>query len=300
YRLGVLGMLSTNDDNAPGNQNLLDQVMALKWVQKNIASFGGDASQVTIFGESAGSWSVSAQSISPLAKGLFNKAIGQSGSVAFADVVQSQEMQTANVNTLATLTGCESENTDEVLDCLRTKPYMDLVRPAPLKEDDPPPGIMWVPIFGDSFFPKHPMELLEDDDIQKQLKGIKFIFGVNDIEGYMFTKSDEFMTTFVADKTLENLKNDMQILLMMFLLTPPPSEDNKAMYDGIIDALLDQYLKVSDPTEEDLIVAAARIGGAILLNAPAIRTANKFRDVGADVKFYVLNKAPSHIMKFRP
>ncbi|CAH1785322.1 unnamed protein product, partial [Owenia fusiformis] len=234
------------------------------------------------------------------AKGLFNKVIGQSGSVAFAEVVKPPEIQIASVKALATLTGCESENTDEVLDCLRTKPYMDLVKPAPLKEDDPPPILMWTPISGDSFFPKHPMELLEDEDTHKQLKGIKFIFGVNDIEAYMLTKADLFMRTFSSEKTLTNLKNDVQMLLMMFLHTPPPSEDNKAMYDGIIDALLDHYLKVSDPTEEDLIVTAARIGGGILLQAPPIRTANKFREIGADVKFYVLNKGPSHFMNFRP
>lgn len=70
YRLG---------ENAAGNLNILDQIKALEWISKNIAEFGGDPSNVTIFGQSAGGMSVRTLLISPLAKGLFAKAIIQSG-----------------------------------------------------------------------------------------------------------------------------------------------------------------------------------------------------------------------------
>lgn len=70
YRLG---------ENAAGNLNILDQIKALEWINKNIAQFGGDPSNVTIFGQSAGGMSVRTLLISPLAKGLFAKAIIQSG-----------------------------------------------------------------------------------------------------------------------------------------------------------------------------------------------------------------------------
>jgi para-nitrobenzyl esterase len=89
YRLGAMGYmahpaLSAADPNGvSGNYGTLDQIAALKWVKKNISAFGGDPDNVTIFGESAGAWSVTELMASPLAKGLFHKAIGQSGSSSY-------------------------------------------------------------------------------------------------------------------------------------------------------------------------------------------------------------------------
>jgi para-nitrobenzyl esterase len=85
YRLGVFGFLShpelTRESrvNSSGNYGLMDQIAGLRWVKKNIAAFGGDPQKVTIAGESAGSLSVSALMASPLASGLFQGAIGESG-----------------------------------------------------------------------------------------------------------------------------------------------------------------------------------------------------------------------------
>ena len=84
YRLGALGFLAhpalsaESDSSVTGNYGFLDQVAALEWVQRNISKFGGDPDNVTIFGESAGGTSVHALLVSPLAKGLFHRAIAQS------------------------------------------------------------------------------------------------------------------------------------------------------------------------------------------------------------------------------
>jgi para-nitrobenzyl esterase len=84
YRLGVFGFLATSNhaheaNGAAGNYGLMDMVAALQWVKANIRNFGGDPDNVTIFGESAGSFAVSTLMASPQARGLFHKAIGESG-----------------------------------------------------------------------------------------------------------------------------------------------------------------------------------------------------------------------------
>ena len=81
YRLGIFGFLAFEDPSlgVPGNAGLKDQVMALKWVQKNIHNFGGDPNNVTIFGESAGGASCHLLMLSPMARGLFHRCIAQSG-----------------------------------------------------------------------------------------------------------------------------------------------------------------------------------------------------------------------------
>jgi len=91
YRLGVFGFLATKvlvseGGGHAGNYGLMDMVAALGWVKRNIAGFGGDASNVTIFGESAGSFAVSTLLAAPDARGLFSKAIGESGA-AFTDAL---------------------------------------------------------------------------------------------------------------------------------------------------------------------------------------------------------------------
>ena len=83
YRLGIFGFLTLGNDEISGNQGIWDQVEALKWVQRNIANFGGNSEKVTIFGCSAGGWSVSSLLASHQARRLFSAAIVQSGPLEF-------------------------------------------------------------------------------------------------------------------------------------------------------------------------------------------------------------------------
>ena len=117
YRVGPFGFmahpdLSKEQNNASGNYGLMDQIAALQWIQHNISAFGGDPNQVTIAGQSAGSMSVNCLVASPLAKGLFHRAIAQSGgmlanrlSTSLSDAEKMGEtfQKKANANNLAEL-----------------------------------------------------------------------------------------------------------------------------------------------------------------------------------------------------
>lgn len=101
YRLGILGFLAHPELSAEsslkvsGNYGILDQIAALKWVKENIAAFGGDPNNVTIAGQSAGALSVNMLVVSPLAKGLFHKAIAQSGGMFGKELSLGQTLQAA-------------------------------------------------------------------------------------------------------------------------------------------------------------------------------------------------------------
>lgn len=129
YRLGIFGFFSypeltkESGRNASGNYGLLDQTAALEWVRANIAAFGGNPSNVTIFGESAGSMSVNSQVTTPLAKGLFKQAIGESGgvfgfSMPFQSVAASEQVGQKFAQELgaASLKDLRAKSAQELLD----------------------------------------------------------------------------------------------------------------------------------------------------------------------------------------
>src|SRR5579864_1965522 len=121
YRLGIFGffahpaLTAESEHHASGNYGLEDQIAALKWVKKNIEAFGGDPKNVTIFGESAGSWAVNALMASPLAKGLFERVIGESGA-SFSPIKGLSESEKAG------------EKLDPSIQSLRAKPAEELVK----------------------------------------------------------------------------------------------------------------------------------------------------------------------------
>ncbi|XP_005345574.2 acylcarnitine hydrolase-like [Microtus ochrogaster] len=125
YRLGVLGFFSTGDQHARGNWGFLDQVAALRWVQQNIAHFGGNPDQVTIFGESAGGTSVSFHVVSPMSRGLFHRAIMQSG-VALLPLLISNTSEII-FTMVAKLSGCATSNSKALVHCLRDKSEAEIL-----------------------------------------------------------------------------------------------------------------------------------------------------------------------------
>ncbi|XP_071439111.1 esterase E4-like [Hetaerina americana] len=187
YRLGALGFLSTGDEVVPGNNGLKDQVMALKWVKANIALFGGDPIRITIFGNSAGAASVHFHLLSPLSKGLFNRAISQSGSAlnpwAFTNEAPKHTLH------LAELLGCEEEGIhSQMVNCMRGHPAERIVMTTNrMKEWGTDMFNPFVPVAEgkrkEAFLPHDPRKMMKDGKLNK----VKYIMGVTSDEGVLFS-----------------------------------------------------------------------------------------------------------------
>jgi para-nitrobenzyl esterase len=156
YRLGALGYLAHSQlsaesaDHVSGNYGLLDQMAALRWVKQNIRSFGGDAKRVTVFGASSGSLDVCDLMASPMARGLFDRAIMQSGNCVdgFSPTLAEQEASGA-----AFATKIVKDKSGAAIEQLRAIPADELVRIA-----DKTGGMDWNPIVDGHVLAEQPYE----------------------------------------------------------------------------------------------------------------------------------------------
>ncbi|CAK9815303.1 Ace [Anthophora plagiata] len=182
YRVASLGFLYFGTSDVPGNAGLFDQMMALQWVRDNIAAFGGNPDNVTLFGESAGAVSVSMHLLSPLSRHLFSRAIMQSGSPTAPWAIISREESIVRGIRLAEAVGCphDRNNLQEVIDCLLVKDPIELV-----KNEWGTLGICefpFVPVIDGAFLDETPQRSLATSSFKKA----NIMMGSNTEEGFYF------------------------------------------------------------------------------------------------------------------
>ncbi len=194
YRLNALGFLALDEFmdiyGTTGNFGTLDQIQSLKWVRDNIVAFGGDPDRVTIGGNSAGAFAVSALMISPLAEGLFSQAVLESGCILGSPVTSPYnrgdlEMSVEMSRRYAAL--FSAEDSSEGLDILRKIDAETLADRAAFSLNFIRPATysFW-PVFDGTVIPKDPLAAVEESRIAP----VRLFAGYNTDEGSLFIDED--------------------------------------------------------------------------------------------------------------
>ncbi|NP_001306897.1 acetylcholinesterase-like precursor [Saccoglossus kowalevskii] len=186
YRVASLGFFYLGHEDAPGNIGLLDQVLALQWVQDNIIHFGGDPTRVTIFGESAGSVSVGLHLLSPVSRNLFARAILQSGTpnnpwaTVTADEARRRSLK------LSKELGCYNEhsmtNNEDIALCMRRQDARDLISSEWFDDMHGIYRFPFIPVVDGTFLTETPQSSLE----RHAFKPTSVMLGTNKDEGPFF------------------------------------------------------------------------------------------------------------------
>eukprot|EP00095_Tigriopus_kingsejongensis_P006002 maker-scaffold505_size153196-snap-gene-0.26 protein:Tk06002 transcript:maker-scaffold505_size153196-snap-gene-0.26-mRNA-1 annotation:"ace1 type acetylcholinesterase" len=184
YRVASLGFLFFDTEDVPGNAAMFDQIMAMQWIKDNIAHFGGNPDNITLFGESAGATSVSLHLLSPLSRNLFSQAIMQSATAVVPWGIITKEESLMRGLRLAELMNCphDRKNLRPTIDCLRQKNSTEMVH----KEWD---GIVFgvcefpfVPIIDGSFLDETPQTAMDSENFKKT----NIMLGTNQDEAIFF------------------------------------------------------------------------------------------------------------------
>ncbi|XP_054709023.1 neuroligin-4, X-linked-like [Uloborus diversus] len=273
FRLGVLGFLPLMEGSARGNYGLTDQVAALHWIQENIAEFGGDPKNVTLLGHGHGAACVNFLVLSPMAKGLFHRAIMMSGSALSPWAIARDANFYARQ--IARTLGCPTAKPAALLECLRQRSATDILRVQ-----------VTVPMFLTAFGPtidgivvqSEPVSMMEELADEQQFGLFDLMFGVTKVESYYhISEKEEKVGIDIQrrDKLLRTLvRNIFNYHLQEIFLT-----------------IVNEYTDWTKAVQHDINVLDGTLDalGDALVVAPIIKSANYHSMSPRKAYFYVFN-----------
>ncbi|KAK6171281.1 hypothetical protein SNE40_019504 [Patella caerulea] len=250
YRVGPFGFLSTEDDQAPGNYGLWDQHLAIKWVKNNIDSFGGDASRITIFGQSAGGASVAFQTLYSGNKGIFQRAISESGPANAEWATNSRDEAYFNANFLALKFNCslpQKQASSEVVRCLKSVKDFSLMAKYASAHND----FKWAPTVDNDFITSQEFKRIQGEPTSPKafFQNFDMIIGSNGYDGQYILKS-RYPSLLAQMKILPLgvLRTIMRGAIMERLR--PLSPNNKTL-TAMVDAAMFEYSNVENPNDRN-------------------------------------------------
>ena len=286
YRLGPLGFLSLGNEMVPGNAGLRDQNLALQWVQSNIAQFGGRPDKVTIFGESAGSYSCGMHILSPMSRGLFKRAILQSKSPLGPSWMAISPKDALNHGE-SFKERLQCDKVQDPLKCLQTQSIENVLGKATLDEN----FITWMPVPDaeftiDPFLTQDPKSLLENGEFPGD---IEVIIGSTKDEGILSVMEQILVPS--KWKTLQDNFNPKLVKNMLNI-----ADNENATSDEIERALkvVEFYVgSIDNINQENLQSVTDMYTDATFLHGN-YKTAEYFMKKGVKTYQYILTYVGEH------
>lgn len=284
YRLGAFGFLHMDIDDAPGNTGLYDQLLALKWVRNNIRSFGGDPGRVTLMGESAGSISVGMHLISPKSRGLFKRAIMQSGSPFTSAAVSDKSQALHRADLLSRelkCTGGEVKNdAKEVVRCLRSKSFREILNATTVFNSGDLDSFF--PVFGDELLPEKPAAALK----RGKLNANELLSGICEAEGDFFLY---YLFNSIRDLTdIDEVRKGEMVFLIKAFITTILETDPKPMMAYYFDGM-------NATSGPEPVYAAASLIGDLQFGCPTVGFAKRFLRPDTTVYMYQWSQQASFV-----
>jgi carboxylesterase type B len=304
YRLGIFGFYSLEGTSRTGNYGLWDQLLAIQWVKDNIDDYGGSPEMITLFGESAGGFSVGLLSLIPRYKGLFQRIILQSGT---ANSPLTMGNTKTSSKTISWKVGCKiDEDPDFIVDCMRRLPVDKLLQAILDFDKDWRNSThklitnVFTPVVDMDLFKLSPNQIFQTFSLEEYtyFKSLDLMVGNCDMEGSLYLEASEVLNTHGIDIS-EGIPNDF----FCDKLIPTAVSDHFNDVNKISEAMCREYGETDNITESgtavlkwysDLFFIAPSVSTLLAHSTKNTKHVNRFQYILKEKLPIFLGSHPPH------